>query len=117
MTALRFHADADLNHGLVLAVLRRRAMTDFRSATDAGLAGLDDHAVLRLAAAEGRILVTHDARTMPRHFADFIATAPSPGVIVVPQHLRIALAAQDLLLIAEATDPSDWRNRIAFLPI
>jgi hypothetical protein len=73
MTALRFQADADLNHGLVLA--------------------------------------------MPQHFADFIATAPSPGVIVVPQHLRIASAAEDLLLIAEATDPSDWRNRIAFLPI
>ncbi len=43
--------------------------------------------VLALAAAQGRILVTHDFRTMPRHVAEFLATgATSPGVFLVKQH-------------------------------
>jgi hypothetical protein len=39
---IRFLADADLNHAIVAAVVRRVPDADFRSATDAGLSGLHD---------------------------------------------------------------------------
>jgi len=45
---------------------------DFKSAASAKLRGKTDLEVLNLAAREGRILVTQDIRTMPRHFADFL---------------------------------------------
>lgn len=86
---IRFQADADLNQIIVSAVVRRSPEIDFRTATAAGLAGLKDADVLTLAANDGRILVTHDQATMPKHFGEFIRSATSPGLIVVPQSLAI----------------------------
>jgi predicted nuclease of predicted toxin-antitoxin system len=84
---VRFQADADLNHIIVLAVLRRESSVDFKSATGAGLSGRADEEVLALAAREGRVLVSHDHRTMPKHFARFSVEQSSPGLLIVPQHL------------------------------
>jgi uncharacterized protein DUF5615 len=114
---LRFQADADFNHIIVAAVLRRVPEVDFRSAAEGGLAGLTDAQVLALAAQDGRVLVTHDQSTMPRHFADFISGTRSPGVIVVPQGLAAREVVDALVLIWAATEPEDWTNRISFLPI
>lgn len=43
-----------------------------RSAKLDGMSGPD---VLGIAASQGRILVTHDFRTMPKQFAEFLAAA------------------------------------------
>ena len=114
---IRFQADADLNQIIVAAVLRRVPAIDFRTATTAGLAGLKDHEVLALAARDGRILVTHDQSTMPRHFGEFVRSQHSPGLIVVPQHLPVGEVADDVILIWTATEAAEWTDRIAFLPI
>ena len=114
---VRFQADADLNQVIVSALIRRDPRVDFRTAVDASLDGLDDLAVLELASRDRRILVTHDSKTMPRHFASFIETQASGGVIVVPQALAVSRAVEDLLLIAAVTSPEDWANRICYLPL
>lgn len=114
---IRFQADADLNQGILLATIRRLPALDFQSATEAGLAGLTDPQVLALSAGQDRILVTHDMRTMPHHFASFIQGHRSPGVIVVPQSMRPAQAAEELLLTASASEVAEWVNRIVFLPL
>ncbi len=75
---IRFQSDADLNEDIVMGVRRRVAEIDFQTAAEAGLTGRDDIDVLALAAREGRILVSHDRRTMPAHFAEFITTRTSP---------------------------------------
>jgi len=115
--AIRFQADADLNQVIVSAVVRRVVTIDFRTATSAGLAGLNDQDVLLVAARDGRVLVTHDQATMPRHFVDFTRLQRSPGLIIVPQHLPLREASDDLILIWTATDAEEWTNRIVFLPI
>jgi len=74
-------------------------------------------AVLSEAAKQGRVLVTHDGSSMPRHSAEFIAKRRSPGVIVVRQNLPIHDAAEDLILIWTATDAEEWTDRIRFLPL
>jgi Domain of unknown function (DUF5615) len=114
---VRFQADADLNQTIVAALVRKNPAIDFRSAAVSSLRGLSDAQVLALAAAEKRILVTHDAKTMPRHFAEFIQSHESCGVIVVPQHLPVPIVVDELLLIASATTPEDWTNRICYLPL
>ena len=63
------------------------------------------------------VLVTHDQKTMPSHFAAFIATATSPGVLIIPQRLPIATAVEDILLIWSTMDAEEWRNTIRFLPL
>jgi hypothetical protein len=54
---------------------------------------------------------------MPGHFARFIASQSSPGLIIVPQHVPPAAAAEDLILIWQATDATEWTNRVFYLPI
>jgi predicted nuclease of predicted toxin-antitoxin system len=62
---IRFLADADLNEGIVAGCLRREPEMDFLSANEADLEGVPDPEVLALAAAEDRILVSHDFHTSP----------------------------------------------------
>ncbi len=114
---VRFQADADLNQIILLATVRQEPSVDFQTALAAGLANLNDREVLAMAARAGRVLVTHDRKTMPRHFSEFMATETSAGVIIIPQHLPIASAVGDLVLIGSATEASDWINRICFLPL
>jgi hypothetical protein len=114
---IRFQADADLNQVIVSAVVRRVPAIDFRTATSASLAGLNDLEVLAVAARDGRIAVRHDQATMPGHFREFVRSQRSPGLIIVPQHLPLQEAANDLILIWTATNAEEWVNRIAFLPI
>ncbi len=114
---LRFQADADFNETIVKAMLRREPSINFQTAYIANLAGLTDIEVLQKAASEGRLLVSHDRKTMPFHFAEFIRTENSPGVIIVPQKLPIATIVEDLLIIWMATEAEEWTNRIIVLPI
>ncbi|HEY2294903.1 MAG TPA: DUF5615 family PIN-like protein [Thermoanaerobaculia bacterium] len=114
---LRFQADEDFNQTIVLAIARREPGIDFQTTTQAGIRGLLDPEVLAFSAEAGRTLVTHDVRTMPGHFARFIQKADSPGVLLVPQHLPIADAVEEIILLWYATDASEWVNRIAWLPL
>ena len=114
---IRFQADADFNQVIIKAVLRREPGLDFQTAQTANFVGLKDPGVLALAAREQRLLITHDRKTMPIHFADFIQRETSWGVLIVPQSLSIRLAAEDLLLIWLATEAEEWMNRIQSLPL
>ncbi len=114
---VRFQADADLNEIIVTALLRREPSIDFQTATAAGLSGRSDTDVLALAADWGRLLVTHDRRTMPNHFAAFIATRSSPGVLIVSKKLPIRRVVEDLLLVWVATEAEEWTNIIDSLPL
>jgi len=89
---VRFLADASLHHAIVTGCLRREPQIDFLSAHNAKLHGLSDPDVLEIAATQGRILVTHDFRTMPKHSAEFVsAGGSSPGVFLVQQRTPLAL--------------------------
>ena len=114
---LRFQADVNLNQLILRAACRREPALDFQTAETAGLAGLPDPEVLAHAAEDGRVLVTHDLQTMPRHFAVFITTRQSAGLLLIPQHLPIAAAVDDLLLIWSTMDAEEWRNLIWHLPL
>ena len=69
---VRYQADADLDQAIVTGVLRREPTIDFQTAFAAGLEGVKDPEVLAIAAKQERILVSHDRRTMPLEFAEFI---------------------------------------------
>jgi hypothetical protein len=70
-----------------------------------------------MAARTERLLVTHDQKTMPRHFAAFIRTETSSGLLVIPQHLSIATVVEDLTMIWSITEAEEWINRVSFLPL
>jgi hypothetical protein len=86
---IRFQADADLNQVIVAGIIRRAPETDFETANASNLSGLSDLEALAFAAQAGRVLVSHDQRTMPKYFAEFVTTRTSSGVIIVSQSLPI----------------------------
>lgn len=91
---------------------------DFLSAHAAGLEGLPDPEVLALAAEQDRILVTHDVRTMPRHFAAFVeARGSSPGVFLVKQRTPLADIIETLVLVWALSDAGEWKNRVLEMPL
>jgi hypothetical protein len=116
MTVIRFQADADLRQAIVTGVIRREPNLDFRSANDAGLEGVKDSEVLALAAQDGRVLVTHDRKTMPTEFGQFITSYSSSGVLILSQNLPIGEAIDAIILIWEASTAEEWLNQIMTFP-
>lgn len=112
-----YQADADLNQAIVTGVLRREPAIDFQTAFAAKLEGLKDSEVLALSAQQGRILVSHDRRTMPSEFAEFITSNQSSGVIIVSRKLPIDTVIEELLIIWAASSAEEWINRIAKIPL
>ena len=116
--SIRFQADNDLKRIFVDATLRREPGIDFQTAQTAGLDNLDDELVLRRASEQGRILVSHDKRTMPLVLADFIRRGGmSPGVLlVIPQHAPVRSVVEALILIWADDRPDEWVNVVAKIP-
>jgi Domain of unknown function (DUF5615) len=112
----RFPAHADSNHKIVVGLHRREPSVDFLSAQE-GVIGVSDPEVLRVSANSGRILISHDRKTMPAHFVRFRDTQSSPGLILVSQDLDIGAAIDDLLLIWLATDADEWVGKLGFVPL
>lgn len=72
MAKIRFQADADFKQAIVIGTIRRQPNLDFQSAYAARFEGKKDSEVLVIAAQDGRVLVTHDRKTMPAEFDEFI---------------------------------------------
>ncbi|MEX1209819.1 MAG: hypothetical protein WEA35_02975 [Candidatus Nanopelagicales bacterium] len=68
--------------------------------------------------AKGRVLVTHDVRTMPDFAHHRVAELwPMSGVLVVPTTMPIGAAIEELSAIAAASEPDEWANRVVYVPL
>ncbi len=116
---VRFLANENFNHNLVRGVLRRRPELDIIRAQDAGLASVDDPGVLAWAAKEGRAVLSHDVNTMPRFAIARIERGEAiSGLFIVHQEgAALSTIIEDLLMIAEYSEASDWMNQIRYLPL
>jgi hypothetical protein len=114
---IRFRADADFNAEIIEGLIRSQPLIDFQTADKAGLRGLPDNKVLEIAAQANRILVSHDRRTMPKHFARFAEKQRYPGVFIISQSLAIGLAIDALLLVWTASEQEEWENLVVDLPL
>ncbi|MGH2514746.1 MAG: DUF5615 family PIN-like protein [Ktedonobacterales bacterium] len=109
--------DADFNNWIIKGILRRQPLVDFQTGEAAGLRGVADPEVLTRVSASGRVLVSHDYATMPGHLAEFLASGQHiAGVLLLHQTLPIAQAIEILLLVWEASEPDDWRDKLTYLP-
>jgi Domain of unknown function (DUF5615) len=85
---------------------------------DAGLLGADDPTVLAWAAEEGRILLTHDRKTMPDFAYDRVRNGMMmPGVFVASDRLPIGQLIDDILLLANGSEPVEWEDVVLYLPL
>ena len=115
---LRLATDEDFNNRILRGLLRRKPDLDIVRVQDAGLIGRSDAEVLKWAAQENRVLITHDVTTMKQAVDERLAAGlPMPGVFEISQQVPIAQAIEDILLLAECSREGEWEGQIIFLPL
>ena len=115
---LHLAADENVNSALIRGVLRRNPSLDLVRVQDVGLRGADDASVLAWAAREGRVLITYDIKTVPpAAYARIAQDQPMPGVIAIPATVPLGTVIDDLVLLAVATEPGEWKDKIEYLPL
>jgi hypothetical protein len=119
----RFLADENFNGRIVAGLRLIYPEIDLLTFVEANIVkGLSDPELIEETAQLDRILLTHDKRTMPDHFADVLArTLPLglhlPGVLLFSRTMAIGAAIDEIALIWGASRHDEYRDRIVFLPM
>ena len=98
---LRLLADENFNGDIVRAVLLRQPDLDIVRVQDVGIAGAADPFILAWAAANDRIVLTHDRATLP----DYAYRFP------------IGEAIREILLIIAVSEQPEWSDRVVYLSL
>jgi hypothetical protein len=115
---LRFVADENFNNDIVRGMLRRAPDLNIVRVQDVELSGADDPTVLDWAARTGRILLTHDVKTITHYAYERVrAGLPMPGVFEVSRTVPISVTIDDLVLLAECSLDGEWDGQVRYLPL
>lgn len=115
---IRFLTDENFNRYVLAGIRRRLPDLDIVRVQDVGLRTARDPAVLAFAASENRIVLSHDVHTMETHAnARLLAGKAMPGLFLIDQHFRIGSAIEEIVVIAECSDMSEWKDQIRRLPL
>ena len=115
---LRLLIDQDLDHDILRGLIRRIPQLDAVTALEIGMGKATDPELLSRAAREGRIIVTHDRKTMPAHAADLMREGENiAGLFVVARSLPLHQVIQDLEVMITCSENNEWVNVIRYLPL
>lgn len=115
---IRLFIDQDFDHDILRGLERRIPDLDAVSAYEADLSKASDLALLTWAGEAGRIILTHDRKTMPAHASNLIAAGePMAGVIVISRQLPISQVIDDLEIVVTCSFEHEWKNIIRYLPL
>src|ERR1044071_6307877 len=113
---IRLLTDENVDNNILRGLARRLPHLDFVSVRDVGLAGSSDLVLLRWAANEQRIILTHDIKTMVRDANQLVAQGePMAGVIFVPDQLEIGRAINDLEMMLGCYTEAEMRNNVKYI--
>jgi predicted nuclease of predicted toxin-antitoxin system len=115
---LRLLSDENFNGDIVRGLLLRRPDLALVRVQDVGLGAAEDPVVLAWAAANDRIVLTHDRATMPDFaYARVQAGESMPGVFVLNDRLPVRQAIDELLLLDEGSEQAEWAGLVVYLPL
>lgn len=118
MSELKFLADENFGTAILRGLLRRDANLNIIRVQEQGLSSTEDPIILEWAAQNDRIVLTHDLRTMPDFAYQRIAKQQKmPGLIGMRPDIRVGIAVEDILLIAECLSPAELANGVMRLPL
>lgn len=114
---LRLLIDQDLDHDILRGLIRRILQLDAVTAFEIGMSKATDPQLLTWAAQEGRIVITHDRKTMPAHAADLMRQGRNiAGLFVVPRSMPLHQMIEDLEMMVTCSENDEWVNVIRYLP-
>ncbi|MCZ7644974.1 MAG: DUF5615 family PIN-like protein [Planctomycetota bacterium] len=115
---IRFLFDENVSRMIFNALLKRNSSLDLVRVQERGLMGHGDDELLEWAARENRVLVTHDRQTMlDSAYKRVVAGLPMPGMVVIPGHIQVRQALEDLQTIAECALAEDLDGQAIYLPL
>jgi hypothetical protein len=115
---LRLVSDENFNGDIVLGLLLRHPALDLYRVQDVGLEEADDPTILGWAAANNRIVATHDQATMPDFaYARVGARQSMLGVFVVPDRMAVRQVIEELLLVEACSEQAEWAGLVVYLPL
>ncbi|MGH8596457.1 MAG: DUF5615 family PIN-like protein [Gammaproteobacteria bacterium] len=110
--------DQNFDHTILHGLLRRIPDLDYVTAHQAGISAVDDPTLLRWAANDRRVLLTHDLKTMPGHIAAVIAAGDDvAGAVIVPHNVTLVQAIDELEIIITCSSEDEWVNTYRLLPL
>lgn len=110
--------DENFNNDILRGALRRSPQLDIVRVQDFGLAGADDPEVLEWAAGEGRVILSHDVKTLGKFaYERVLAGLPMPGVFEVHDTIPTGQVLEDLLLLATCSQKGEWEGQVRFFPL
>jgi predicted nuclease of predicted toxin-antitoxin system len=115
---IRLLTDENVDNNILRGLALRLPHLNFVSVRDVGLAGSPDLVLLRWAAKQQRIILTHDVKTLVPDANQLVARGePMAGVIFVPDQLEIGRAINDLEIAVGCYTESEMRNNVKYLPL
>jgi predicted nuclease of predicted toxin-antitoxin system len=115
---IRFLVDQNFNEHTVEGLSLRDPSLDLLRVREVGLASAPDPTILEWAAANDRVLLTHDRRTIPPFaYARVAAGQPMPGVFLVSDDMPIGQAIDEILLAVHCLTPVECKDVVKYFPM
>jgi len=115
---LRVFVDQDFDHDILRGLRLRLPDLDATTALQAGLDRKIDSEILAWAAAQHRIVLTHDRNTMPGYAYDRVKKGePMAGVFVVPRDMPVGRAISELEVLIACSLEGEWGQLVVFIPL
>jgi Domain of unknown function (DUF5615) len=115
---MRFATDENFDGRILDGLRARLSDLDIVRVQDTEMYQSPDTKLLDWLANEGRILLTHDVRTMPGFVYERIKAGLNvPRVIEVHYDTPIGQAIDDLEILIGAGNPEDFENQVKYIPM
>jgi predicted nuclease of predicted toxin-antitoxin system len=115
---IAFLVDQNFNEHILDGLAGRDSTLDAIHVRDLGLAAAPDPEILEWAAQQGRILLTHDRKTLPSFAYDRVAAGqPMPGVFLVSGDMPVGEAIDEIHLAAQCLSAEECKDIVKYFPM
>lgn len=114
---MKWLADECFDNDIIRGLLRRQPDFDLVRAQDVPqVAGRDDETLLAWAGNNKRVVLTHDLATMVPAL-QLLGHPAYAAIVVVPDSLPIGRIIEEVLLLDQCSNESDWTAGVIYLPL
>ena len=114
---MKWLADECFDNDIIRGLLRQAPKFDLLRTQDLSeIAGRNDEILLAWAAKHERVVLTHDLATMVSALGTQLHP-PLTSIVLVPDSLPIGRVIEDVLLLDQCSNESDWIASIIYLPL
>jgi predicted nuclease of predicted toxin-antitoxin system len=115
---IKLATDENFDGDILRGLLRRQPDLDIVRVQDAGLAESPDAVILAWAAAEERVLLTHDRDTIPNIACGRVRGGqPMPGVFLVSDRMSKGQAIEELFLALHCLSSEECKDQVTYFPL